>query len=501
MKNITTYFVALTLSLFFSTSNTIYGQNNQINWGPELEGKGIVKLIGEEGNFLYATQSGTKLLSLYINFIKIDKITQQVVQTKKMDYSGLTTIPLDFSIVDNTLQALLVTKGKNFRKIIYDLELNKLSDEILKKFDKAVSPTDIMHGATMLVPIDLISAFRSDDQSKVAVMLVKSGKKRSGVEFYVYDIKSGLTDLYNTTMEGIDTKSQKRIIDVEVLSDGRLNVLMKQYRDGTKESKKDKPNYDYYVCKINVDKSLVVLPLPTQTNFWKNAKLITLEDESMIIAGLTQIKKKDRPNGYQLIKLSRTNEVIFNKNHELTSKNKKDKLEKTFYLSNILRNHNSGVILITKDAWARSYTNVGGMPKDDEYYSNDILLDAFDAAGKKKWSECIYRKAKEKGKIKLLSGPLIYNTPAGTSLFYNTIEKNVTEYNSQKISSEKLPNKKPVVLEVKIDKDGTLAFDKLSMENKLHIATTTSFATKDKIYFVGAKNNKLKKMNIGTLTY
>ena len=497
MKNIIKH---LTIIIFLFFINEVNGQQDGINWGPELEGKGLVRLIGEQGDYLYATQVGTGLLNLKINFLTIDKTTLQVIKKNMVKFSALTTTPIDFSIVDGKFQLLLVQKGKNFRKIIYDLDMNEISNELIRKFDKTAMAAESAQGTTLIVPMNIISSFRSVDNSKVTVMVYKFGKRRGGIEFFTFDINDNLNQIFNTELTGSSSGSKEVIEDVELRPDGSINLLIKRYIDGKKERKNKKPNYNYTIYKLYLEKEKVEIPLPGQTTYWKNAKLKTTDDGSMMVAAMTQLKPKDRPNGYQTLKYSLNNDILFNKSHDLKARNKNGKIEKTLYLKNLIIPNNEDFILLSEDASGVTYFSAPNIAPDDKFYSNNITLDAFDVEGNPKWSECIYRNVQEQSRKKLLTSAIIYQFVDKISLFYNTTEKNLKEYNSNNPKSEKLPNKKSATLSANISLDGDLTFKKLSSENKMHLVTIGSISTKDKIYFLGAKNNKMKKMHLGTFT-
>ncbi|MGK0316646.1 MAG: hypothetical protein ACI86M_002881 [Saprospiraceae bacterium] len=490
----------ITIIIFLFFINEANGQQDEINWGPELEGKGLVELIGEQGDYIYATQVGTGLLNLKINFLTIDKTTLQIIKKNMVKFSALTTIPIDFSIVDDKFQLLLVQKGKNFRKIIYDLDMNEISNELIRKFDKTAMSAESTQGTTLIFPTNIISSFRSADNSKVTVMVYKFGKKRGGIEFFTFDLKDNLNQIYTTELTGSSSGSKEMIEDVELRPDGSINLLIKRYIDGEKERKSKKPNYNYIIYKLELENQKIEIPLPNQSTFWKNAKLKTTDDGSMIVAAMTQFKPKDRPNGYQILKYSLNNDMLFNKSHDLNARNKNGKIEKTLYLRNIITHNNKDFVLLSEEASGVTYFSAPNIAPDDKFYSNNITLDAFNDEGAPKWSECIYRNVQEQSRRKLLTSSIVCQFVDKISIFFNTTEKNLKEYNSNNPKSEKLPNKKSATLMANISLNGDLTFKKLSSENKMHIVSIGSISSKDKIYFLGAKNNKMKKMYLGSFT-
>lgn len=402
-------------------------------------------------------------------------------------------------------------KGKNFRKIIYDLDLNEISNELIRKFDKRAMSLKSTFGTNLLLSMNAISSFRSIDNSKVTALLYKFGKKRGAVEFFTFDLKDNLNQIFTTELSGPSSRLQEMIEDVEVRSDGSLTLLIKTYNKDKKESKKkytifnegaiesinDKPNYNYTIHKFELGKEKIEVPLPNQTTYWKNAILKTTDDGSLIVAAMTQLEPKDRPNGYQVIKYGLNNDILFNKSHDLKPRNKNGKNERTLDLIHIIIPNNKDFVLLSEDASA-SLNFIVRPIIDDKFYSNNIIADAFDDQGNPKWSECIYRNVQEQSKRRLLTSPIIYQFADKISIFYNTTEKNLEEFNSNNPKSEKLPNKKSATLSANISLDGDLTFQKISSEIKMHIVTIGSISTTDTVYFLGAKDNKMKKMYLGS---
>ena len=496
-----TLFKYIAISLFIILGNVpeCYGQENAITWGEELDGKGLIKIIGEEGDFIYALQHGTKLLTLYTNFLTIDKSTLEVIKTKKLKLSGLTTIPLNFSILDGKLQALVVKKGKNFYKIIFDLDLNEISNELVVKFDKSVYAAESVAGMKMLIPMDLISSYRSMDESKVVVMVTKSGKKREGVEFFMFDINTGLTQLYNTSLKGSKSTSIQKITDVDVQINGVTNVLVKRYIDGDDEEENKKPNYNYVIYKIGLDTKETMIELPSQDIYWKSASIKNFSDGSILVAGVTHKKAKSRPEGYQIVKFNNSNELLFNKSNEITFDGTVVELAETFYLRDILLHNDMSFALVGEDAWSRTYTNANGMQEKDRFYSNDIIVDGFDENGERKWSNVLYRYIEEKGDKNLFSEPVFLANESGINIFYNTTAKNIDPINDDRPYKDKLPSKKPIVLSSSISKTGKMSISIISQEEKRNFVSDSFVKTAEHIYVVGANNNKMKKMYLGKI--
>ncbi|MFT4533667.1 MAG: hypothetical protein ACJA1A_001824 [Saprospiraceae bacterium] len=50
MKNTIKHIIIFIFLFFINEAN---GQLDEINWDPELEGKGLVELIGEQGDYIY----------------------------------------------------------------------------------------------------------------------------------------------------------------------------------------------------------------------------------------------------------------------------------------------------------------------------------------------------------------------------------------------------------------------------------------------------------------
>ena len=238
MKNTIKHIIIFIFLFFINEAN---GQLDEINWGPELEGKGLVELIGEQGDYIYATQT-PKARRNRITFLTIDKTTNRVIKSKLVKFYTL-TIYVDFSMIDDKIQLLLIEKGKNFRKIIYDLDLNEISNELIRKFDKRAMSLKSTFGTNLLLSMNAISSFRSIDNSKVTALLYKFGKKRGAVEFFTFDLKDNLNQIFTTELSGPSSRLQEMIEDVEVRSDGSLTLLIKTYNKDKKESKKKNIQY------------------------------------------------------------------------------------------------------------------------------------------------------------------------------------------------------------------------------------------------------------------
>jgi len=490
-------FCSIILCFLLSININLTAQNSTIEWGDKLENKGAVEFIGENEDHLFATQLKTGMLSISYKLITIDKKTLQIVKSNKIPIS-IFSIPLDLSIADDKFQILEVRKGKQFRKKIYDLDMNEISNELVTKFDKFVHNALLYEGYKMLFPVDVISSFRSADKSKVSVMLIKVGKDRGGVELFTFDIKSGLTQLNHTNLKGSRGSSMERVADTDLSSNGTINLLMKRYKDGKGEQKNKKPNYDYALYKVGLDGEQTNTSLPLQEKFWDNAYIKSLDDESNIVVGLLKPGYKKAVNQFRTIKLNNDNDIVFDELH-LLYEGEFNKTDQNLYIRNIITKEDGSFVLLSEYAWGVTFTNANGQSEKDRFYARDIFVDGFGTDGSKLWEETLYRYIEEKGDTRMFSGSLAVNLTEGLSIYLNTTEKNIDPLNKEKQKSEKLPSKKPVVFVANVAKDGGMTLEQLSKGNKLNISTRTSLISENSLYFIGAKDNKLNKVFVGRL--
>jgi len=475
----------------------INGQNNKIEWGPQLKKKGSMKILAVEEDNIYAIRRNTSAFTEYLNFVTIDKSSMKEVKKSTIPIEFL-TLPLDFSIDNGKLQVLAVRKGKSFRKLIFDYDMNELSNELIMELDKSFhSPKIIMKGSSK---IDLISTFRSPDKSKVGVMLINGGKKKRRVDLFVFDLKNELQLLSHKTLKRSSESEREKIADVELLNNGSINVLTKRYKDGKKEERDDQPNYDFGVCKLAIDAEQINIDLPKQLEYWKKPEIKSCPNGDMLVVGMTLRDPEKWPNGYQIIKLSAENEILYDEFYPMKfADSKKD--SNGAFLSNIVILENNNFVLLTEIAWSITYFNMNGPQKKDRHFNLGMQIDSYGEDGSKLWSEKIYRDSYEKSFTKLFSDFLVYKHPAGLTLYYNTTEKNARPFNKAKQKEDKIPSTKSIIVAAHISAEGELSFEPLSQGEGMNITTNSSFSFEGYIYFAGAEGSKMKKMQIGRMAY
>jgi len=487
----------LTILLFSLT--VLNGQQEKINWGPELKGEGIVALFGEVENHLYATRVKINGFKPKISILKIDKTTLQIVEEKKVKKLLDGNIPVHTTMVEDQVHVLILS-DKVLSNVVFDLELNEVSNVVFKQLDNDANILPpYMSDENPLIPGDIISSIESRDKNKVAIKITKPGKKKVDIEYHVFDTKQGYKHMYSTDLV-LDKKETLEIIkDTDLLQDGSLNILVKQYNNKKgKEFKNKKPDYNFTILKLGINGEVKEIDLPNQKEFWKGPKISHNIDGAILVSAMSQNKPKGGATGFHIIKIGADNKLIFEKTHPLKNNDEKDKLHKSYGVSDFITINDNLSIIISENGIVRNF-NVKGMTPNSKFSSDDVLLDGFDAEGNHIWSKRIYRNATENGMAKMFSSLFAFYNDEGLSIHYNTTEKNTRTLNSEKQKGEKLPNKKNVIVKAKLALDGSLSFHKVSSGNKLNFWPQVTRMYGESIYFLGAEDSWMKEMTIGVV--
>lgn len=183
------------------------------------------------------------------------------------------------------------------------------------------------------------------------------------------------------------------------------------------------------------------IDFPNQKDFWKGPKISHNIDGSILLSAMFQNKAKGGATGFQIIKIGTDNALIYDKSHPLKNNDGKDKLHKSYGVSDFVTINDDLSIIISENGIDHNF-NIQGMTPKTKFSSDDVLLDGFDADGNHVWSKRIYRNTIENVLAKIFTSLYAYYNDEGLSIYYNTTEKNTKTLNSEKQQSETLPVRK-----------------------------------------------------------
>lgn len=175
-----------------------------------------------------------------ISILKIDKTTLQIIEEKKVKKLLNGNIPAHTTTVGDQVHVLLLS-DKVLSNVVFDLELNEISSEVFKKLDnEAHILPPYMSDENPLIPGDIISSIESRDKNKVAIKITKPGKRKVDIEYHVFNTEQGYEHLYSTDLVLDKRESLEIIKEPDLMPDGILNILVKQYNNNKRKELKIK---------------------------------------------------------------------------------------------------------------------------------------------------------------------------------------------------------------------------------------------------------------------
>lgn len=351
-----------------------------------------------------------------------------------------------------------------------------------------------------------IYTLRSDDGSKVAVILENARDKGENARLSVVVLNSDMETLWST--EGIDLPYLEDKFGIEggsVDNDGNVYVQGKRYAEGKMSMKKGNLEYTFHILQIkNGGKNITDQQVKVE-DVYLSSVTFSEHQGKMRLIGLYSTKKSMNAAGILTLSLDKaTGQLAVLNKHEfdtdmfkefLTEKQQK-KVERKeekgkdvepfkYDIKNIVYSADGSYKVVAEQwyVYTRTYTvstsNGGTTTRTVTMYAyNDIVISKFNSDSQHQWSTAIHKKQLSQDDGGYALGYALFVDGEDLYFIYNDNIKNTGKFDPSKWLTYAPSAKKGIVVYTKVDENGETVKKELFSSKELGmIAVPKIFTT------------------------